>query len=148
MVFTKIQFIRGVVVSDQSLRVLIGYRFNNLWQLWKKTQQDYKNDEEDRDCAWNAFLFDENGMKILSEKLGLCIYTWPCCSKLNGKKFVIGVKYDEAVICVDIFESVTPIPVNPSYLDREIRDKIVRYGDCLDIDIQSVMVLDDCVRCD
>jgi hypothetical protein len=101
MVFTKIQFIRGIVVSDMTLRVLMGRRFPELWETWRKIQEEAKKNEDfedDRGDPWFAFVMEEDVQEFLSKKLGLEVETWRCCSELNCKKVVIGITYGEVNI--------------------------------------------------
>ena len=144
MVFTKILFIRGIIASNRTLRVLMGRRFP---ELWDKYQEDAKEVEKDGEDPWWYFVHETDGLDVIRKKLGLEIHTWPCCSELNAEMFVIGVKYGEANVWNDMAEAVTEVPKLSADLDQEITDKIMGYSDCLDVELKSVMLLDDCTSC-
>lgn len=135
---SNLQFIRGIVINDSTLRVLIGRRFPDIW-----TQ--YMDCQEESGTKWNWFLYETNNpLEIISKKLGLSFYCYPCFSKLRDKAFVIGKKYIEVEEATD---KVVYEPAIPDYLDEEISQKLMKFSDVLDpTDIKSVIII-KCAGC-
>lgn len=92
-------------------------------------------------------LVDQNINKVkLAHKDKVRIYTWPCCSELSFKKFVVGrniVKNPQSFINKIFNEVVTvgnELETNP--LTCEEKTMLSAYGP-----VQVVLMLDDCVSC-
>lgn len=107
-----LHFIRGIVINDSTLRVLIGKRFPEMWVQITRL-----------DCV---------DLSDISKKLELGIYT----GGDGFKKFVIGIEYG-----VYASPDVIYVPPFPDHFDEEIRRKLMKFSDCLDpSDIRSVVI--------
>ena len=77
---------------------------------------------------------------------GYCLFTWPCCSRLNRKKFILGKKlgtYDfdkvfERVIGYNIEQP--PIEYDSSLLELADKYRVSRK-------IRNIVLMDDCNSC-
>jgi hypothetical protein len=142
MVFENLLFIRGIIVSESALRVLMGRRFINLWIEFQKYRKTHQDDE-----AWELFLEECDPCSIIESKLELKIYNYPCCSELQNKKFIIGIEFGKVGLWEDAYNHVTSPPELPDHIDEEVKNKVKGYADCLDWEPQTIVVLDDCVSC-
>ena len=142
MVFKKILFIRGIIVSAAALRVLLGRRFVEKYNEWCKVRRESKLAENEE--PWTTFVLENNVCKFLSKKLGLEVYTWPYNSALNCKKFVIGIMYGRVDVIWHYFTNVMTVPEIPVSTDKLITHKLSQYRDCFVAELQSVMMLDEC----
>jgi len=143
MVYSKILFIRGVVVSEQALRVLIGHRFIDIWNDWVEAKTEYNPDVN----VWQECASELGIRARLTKKMGVDVITWPCCSKLNHKKYIIGTVVETVDINNDMFNNVISPPKITADIDSELLEKLMRYGDYLDVELSTVMMIDDCTTC-
>ena len=73
------------------------------------------------------------------------IYTWPCCSQLANKMFVVGKELfpRHKTYTYTIFSKVVTMPeIEVTPISEYATDKLMCYGD-----IKTVLMLDDCVSC-
>ena len=142
MVFTKILFIRGIIVSAAALRVLLGRRFVEKYNEWCMVRRESKLAENED--PWTTFVLENNVCKFLSKKLLLEVYTWPYNSALNCEKFVIGIMYGRVDVCEGMLDNAITVPEIPVSTEKLITHRLAGYRDCFVAEIQSVMMLDEC----
>jgi len=85
MSFETLSIIRGITVSEQELRVLIGKRFIPLWEDWVNWQ-------ERDDNGFSCWLEESElqPVKTIQDTLKYNLFSWPKCSDLYGKRYIIG----------------------------------------------------------
>lgn len=131
----KIKFYRGIVVSDQELRVLMGRRFIDLWEKWFSIYREIK----DYDYSWKKFVLKYDGINCLSKKIGIEINTWPEYSKLFNKKYIIGLFIDEVI--GDFNKVIYPPVFSCDNIDKNLYEKLSGYGDCFNTEFHTVIII-------
>ena len=76
-----IRFVRGIIISDSELRMLIGRRYVDLWSEWLSVKKLGR--------SWADFAKTVN----FSKYLNLGVYTWPSHSELYHTKYAVGIGF-------------------------------------------------------
>jgi len=127
MVYTKILVIRGITLSK-----------NDVLRIYDPNL--HPNDEADtifaimENCVWDRkpFLGQFN------------LYTWPCCSKLNGEKFILGLEVGKYDIDHMFDTCVKHVTVDVS-TDNELKSLLADNHGLSDP--QNYLLLNDCTSC-
>ena len=129
MVFTTVLVIRGIVLNRAEV-----LRVKNM------------DEEMDEDSFYNDFYEIYIGcIEPFISDLGL--YTWPCCSDLHNKRFILGTVVTEYDID-DIFNTVVTQKSmeEEEKFDLELAQILIKHK-LGDKTISDILLLDDCTSC-
>ncbi len=128
--------IRGVLIKDITLRVIIGQRFVDMWEKYQKYLNYPKKGIIGKPWInfWENSIWNENNQQLttcelLSKKLGVNIWTWPKGSKFYCRKFILSNSVNSIHELYDSVITLTPeMVLGENEIDKQLLFHLSKYG--------------------
>lgn len=133
MVFSRVLFVHGALVTREELFKFVE---NELKLEFPKQNEGECDDDYQERCDY--VIEEYYNSKIYGS---MVLYQYPCCSKLNGEKYIIGQVVQSAKID-DIADTTCPLDTDLPRVAVERFAKKFGFSN-----VRIYMMLDDCMYC-
>jgi hypothetical protein len=133
MVFNRILFVHGALVTREELFKFV----EDVLKLEFPEKNDGERDDDYQERC-DYVIEEYYGSQIYKS---MFLYQYPCCSKLNGKKYIIGQVVQHSSID-DIADTACPLNADMPKVAVERFAKKFGFSN-----VRIYMMLDDCVYC-